>query len=169
MKGSAIALSIAMAMVCGSAFAAAAKADSEFAKKAAQGGMAEVKLGNLAASQGADPKIKEFGQRMITDHSKANDALQAAAKEENISLPEQPSKQQQAEADRLAKLHGAAFDKAYAKLMLEDHKKDVAEFKKEANSGKDSAVKSFASATLPKLEEHLRMAPDLPGNGSKNE
>ncbi|MGB7438607.1 MAG: DUF4142 domain-containing protein [Candidatus Acidiferrum sp.] len=133
-------------------------ADQQFATKAAAGGMAEVKMGELAVSEGKNPSVKEFGQRMIDDHSKANDQLKSVAAQENLTLPTGMSQSEQATYDKLSKLSGAAFDRAYATMMVSDHEHDTAEFKKEANSGENDGLKSFASQTLPVLESHLTQA-----------
>ena len=142
--------------------------DSEFRTKAAQGGMAEVALGQIAANKGSDPKIKEFGQHMVDDHSKANDELKAIAQKDGESLPSEPSKAQQDAAQKLGQKSGKDFDAAYAQMMVKDHEEDVALFKKEAASGQDPELKQYASKTLPTLEQHLKMAKDLPeaGKGS---
>jgi putative membrane protein len=134
--------------------------DRTFMKEAAQGGMAEVNLGQLAAQNASDPDVKAFGQRMVTDHSKANDQLKQVAAGMNVTLPTDVKASDKAEANRLSKMTGAAFDRAYVRSMVKDHKKDVAEFQKEAKSGHGD-VQSFASTTLPTLQEHLKMAEDL--------
>lgn len=130
-------------------------ADSAFAMKAAQGGMAEVQLGKLAADKASNPDVKAFGQQMVDDHSKANDQLKAVAQQENMTLPTDLNAKDQATYDRLSKMSGAAFDKAYVKDMVKDHEMDIKEFQKEANSGKDEKIKGFASETLPVLQGHL--------------
>jgi len=133
-------------------------ADRTFMMKAAQGGMAEVKLGELAKQNGQNQAVKDFGQKMVDDHSKANDQLKSIAGQLNVTLPSGLDAKDQATYDRLSKLNGAAFDKAYMRDMVSDHKKDIAEFQKEANSGSNADVKNFASQTLPTLQEHLSMA-----------
>lgn len=135
-------------------------ADSRFATKAAGGGMAEVKLGELAKSNASSGDVKAFGQKMIDDHSKANDKLKSLASKDNINLPSSMDAKDQATYDRLSKLHGADFDRAYMQDMVKDHKGDIAEFQKEANGGKNADLKSFASETLPTLQEHLKLAQD---------
>ena len=134
----------------------AAAADHTFAMKAAQGGMAEVELGNSAKDHASNSAVKQFEQRMVDDHGKANGELKDLAAKENITLPTSLSAHYQAEKDRLSKLNGDAFDRAYMKMMVTDHRKDVAEFKREANSGKDADLKAWAGKTVPTLEEHLR-------------
>jgi len=137
-----------------------ASADHTFVMQAAKGGLAEVQLGQLAADKASSDEVKKFGQRMVSDHSKANDQLKSLAQSKNITLPTDLDPKDKATHDRLEKLSGAAFDRAYMQHMLADHRKDVNEFKKESTSGKDSDVKAWASKTLPTLEEHLKLAED---------
>lgn len=133
-------------------------ADSTFVKEAASGGMMEVELGRMAANQASNEDVKKFGQRMVDDHSKANNELSALAQKKNITLPTEMGKKEQATRDHLAKLNGAAFDKAYMQHMVTDHTKDVREFDRESKSGKDPDVKAWAGQTLPTLQDHLRNA-----------
>jgi putative membrane protein len=133
-------------------------ADQSFVMKAAQGGMAEVQMGQLAKDHGSSQAVKDFGQHMIDDHSKANDELKNLVSQKNVTLPTDLDAKDKATYDRLSKLNGAAFDKAYMRDMVNDHKKDVAEFQKEANSGKDPDVKAWASKTVPTLQNHRQMA-----------
>jgi putative membrane protein len=132
--------------------------DSTFATKAAQGGMAEVKLGELAKDHAQSDEVKNFGQQMVTDHTKANDELKSIAAGKNITLPTDLNAKDKATYDRLSKLSGAAFDRAYMRDMVADHRTDVSEFRKQAKSGTDPDLKAFASKTLPTLEHHLQMA-----------
>ncbi len=132
--------------------------DSEFAKNAAEGGMAEVRFGELAKDRGSSQAVKDFGTRMVTDHTKADDNLKTAASKDNISLPAQLNAKDQATYDRLSKLSGTAFDRAYTRDMVRDHEADVAAFRHEANDGKDASIKGFASQTLPTLQDHLKDA-----------
>jgi putative membrane protein len=148
----------------------ASSADQQFAKKAAEGGKAEVELGNLAVQKASNDDVKKFGQRMVDDHTKAGQQLQSTASSEGITLPDQPSAKQTAEKEKLSKLSGPAFDKAYMNYEVKDHEHDVADFQKEAKNGKDSAVKEFASSTLPTLQSHLdeakRVDKELNGSNS---
>lgn len=141
--------------------------DSHFAMEAAQGGMAEVKLGQLAQDKGSSDAVKQFGKKMVDDHSKANDQLKSVAAKENMTLPTDIDAKDQAVYDRLSKLSGAAFDRAYARDMVRDHKKDVSGYQKEANNGKNDNIKNFASQTLPTLQEHLKMAEGLMSGSGK--
>ncbi len=141
-----------------SAKAAQGGSDAVFVRQAAEGGLAEVELGKLATQKATSDDVKKFGQRMVDDHSKANDQLKDVASKKNITLPADLSAKDKATRSRLEKLSGAAFDRAYMADMVRDHTKDVAEFQREAKSGKDADVKGFASATLPTLESHLQEA-----------
>ena len=135
--------------------------DARFVKEAAQGGTAEVKLGQLAQEKGTNESVKNFGKRMADDHSKANDKLKEAASKESIPVPSDIGAKNQATYDRLSKLDGAAFDRAYASAMVKDHQADVAAFQKQANAGKNDSIKSFASETLPTLQDHLKEAKEM--------
>jgi len=140
--------------------------DTSFAKEAALGGMSEVELGQLAVQKASDPRVRQFGQHMIDDHSKANDALKAAAAQEGITLlPTSTDKKHEATRDKLEKLSGTQFDEAYTKEMVRDHKEDVAAFEKQAKAG-NSPVQRFASDTLPTLQNHLQMIESISGSSS---
>lgn len=148
------------------AVAKSAASDTQFAKKAAQGGMAEVKMGQLAQQKGTADSVKKFGARMVEDHTKAGDELKGVAASEKIALPTDMSAMDKATYEMLSKLSGAAFDRAYARDMVRDHEEDIADFNKEANGGHDPAVKDFATQTLPTLQDHLKEAKEMRQNVS---
>jgi putative membrane protein len=135
--------------------------DKKFVKDAALGGMTEVELGKLAAQKASRDDVKQFGQKMVDDHTKANDELKQVASKESIPIPDALDSKHQSRIDKLAKLSGEAFDKAYVKDQLKDHQEDVKEFNAEAQNGTDPNVKGFASSTLPTLQHHLDMVKDL--------
>jgi putative membrane protein len=135
-------------------------ADHAFVTEAARGGLAEVELGQLASEKASSDQVKQFGQRMVRDHTKANNELKSLAQSKNITLPTDLDAKSKATRDRLSNLSGAAFDRAYMQDMLTDHRKDVSDFRKESQSGKDAEVKAWAARTLPTLEEHLKLAED---------
>jgi putative membrane protein len=135
-------------------------ADNTFAVKAAEGGMAEVELGKLAQQRASNDGVKQFGKHMVDDHTKANVELKTIAANKGITLPATLNSNDQATMDRLSKLNGAEFDKAYMDDMVKDHRADVAEFQRESQRGEDSEFKAFAAKTLPTLQDHLRMAED---------
>ena len=140
---------------------ARASADEGFVKEAAKGGLAEVELGKLATEKASNDRVKQFGQKMVTDHSKANDELKPIAASKNIQVASELDSKDEATYNRMKGMSGAAFDRAYVSDMLRDHEKDVAAFRKESTSGHDPDVKAFAAKTLPTLEEHLKMIRDL--------
>jgi putative membrane protein len=135
--------------------------DKKFAKDAALGGMTEVELGKLAAQKGSSDAVKQFGQKMVDDHSKANQELKQVASLEKIDLPNSIDSKHQSRIDKLSKLDGPSFDKAYIKDQVKDHKQDVSAFQSEAQSGTDPNVKQFAAKTLPVLQGHLSLVKDL--------
>ncbi len=132
--------------------------DTTFVQKAAEGGLAEVEFGQLAVQKASSEDVKKFGQRMVDDHTKANEQLKQLATQEHRDLPEKLAAKDKMTKARLEKLSGAQFDKAYMRDMVKDHQKDVAEFQRESRMAKDPAVKSFAEQTLPTLKEHLKEA-----------
>jgi putative membrane protein len=134
------------------------KPDHKFATEAAQGGLMEVTLGQLATKNAASQAVKDFGQRMVTDHSNANHKLEQIAAQKGISLPTSLPADMRQEHEKLAATSGAEFDRMYMSHMLKDHEKDVKEFEKQAEKGNDPALRSFAQETLPVLRRHLELA-----------
>ncbi len=133
-------------------------ADRQFVMDAAHGGMAEVELSQIAKDKAQSAQVKQFAERMVTDHGKANDELKSLAQSKNIMLPTDLDASHKAAKDRLSELSGAQFDRAYMQQMVSDHEKVVSEFKKESQEGRDSEIKAWAAKTLPTLQEHLQMA-----------
>ena len=125
--------------------------DKSFMTKAAKGGMMEVEWGKLAAANAKNADVKKFGNRMVTDHTKANDELRSMAQEEGVKLPaEKPSGKWKS-------------DKDYMDMMVKDHEKDLAEFQGEAKDGSDADLKKFAEKTSKVIEKHLAMAREIQG------
>jgi len=159
-------LFLAIAGVSTAGFAAEAEdsppAPTVFVSKAAQAGMTEVELGKIALDKSKNAEIRQFAQRMVTDHGKANKELAAIAQAKGI---EAPKKLDTEHADMVRKLQsedGAAFDIEYSKHMNMDHDKALALFEAESKSS-DADLSGFAKKTLPTLEEHKKMAGKLPG------
>ena len=132
----------------------------KFLQKAAKDGMAEVELGNLAREKAMREEVKQFADRMVTDHTKANAEVQALAMSNGVKLPSEPDKDHRKLVDKLRKLSGPEFDREYMKHMLHDHKEDVEDFRKQAKAKKPNDVNNFAAKTLPTLEDHLKLAQD---------
>jgi putative membrane protein len=123
-----------------------------FVQKAAKGGMMEVACGKLAAARAANSQVRDFGQRMVRDHSKANAQLKKIAAAKSISLPAPPT-----DDPMLTQAKGADFDRSYVQMMVKDHEEDVSLFQKASDSSTDPQVKTFAAQTLPVLKEHLAL------------
>lgn len=137
----------------------------DFATKAASGGMMEVQLGQVAQQKAKSQRVKDFGSMMVIDHSKANEELKSLAASNNITVPATLLPEHQKHIDMMSKMTGSAFDNHYIDMMVNDHKKDIAEFKNKANSATNDAFKSFAAKTLPTLQKHLDSAQAI--NGKK--
>ena len=129
--------------------------DKSFLERAAQGGMTEVQLGQLAQEKASSSEIKKYGSHMAADHANANAELKTLAQQKGVTVPDQLDAHHQATIDHFKTLSGPAFDKAYVNAMVKDHEKTLSDFQTEANKGKDADVQSFASKTLPTLKEHL--------------
>jgi putative membrane protein len=134
------------------------KKDQKFITGAASGGMLEVELGKLAADKASSDDVKKFAQHMVTDHSKANDELKTLAQNKGVTLPAEMMPRHKKDLERLSKLEGAAFDKAYMSAMVKDHEEDVNQFKEAARNAADADLKAFAEKTVPTLQDHLKMA-----------
>ena len=134
-----------------------AQEDMEFARKAAEGGLKEVRLGELA-QQAAAEEVKQFGQRMVEDHGRANEELKQIADQKGIELPQEMPDDAQQLYDELQQKSGAEFDQAYMDEMVSDHEEDIEEFESYVESAQDPDLRTFAEQTLPTLREHLELA-----------
>jgi putative membrane protein len=132
--------------------------DHTFVDQAAQANHAEIALARLALQKSQSSDVKEFAQMIIDDHTKAGDQLQSITSKEDVALPQKLSAKDQAEYDRLTKLSGAAFDEEYLKSQKKMHDQAIGLFQKEARSGEQPQLKSFAEDTLPTLHKHEREA-----------
>jgi putative membrane protein len=142
------------------------KMDSKFITMAAQGGLAEVQMGQLAQQKASDPAVKQLGQRLVQDHTKANDQLKSIAQQQGVTLPTEPSAADQQALKKFEGLSGSQFDQQFVAHAIKDHQKDIALFQKESQNGKDDSVKQFAQQTLPTLQEHLQMAQQANKSGA---
>lgn len=129
--------------------------DKMFADTAAKGGMMEIMTGQLAADNASDASVKALGQMMVKDHTKASNELKRWASISGYTLPTKLDADQQKKYNDLKMKKGADFDRMYTDLMMTDHKKVIAAFKKETSAGSDNTLKSFAVKTLTTLEHHL--------------
>lgn len=151
---------LSAAAVAGSA-AAADRATVNFMQKAGAAGLAEVQISRLALGRSNDQEIRRFAQRMVDDHSRANDELQRLARREGVSLPSRPDSAHRQAYDRLQRLRGNNFDRAYMDVMAPDHEQAVTLFRTEARNGRDRDVRDWAARVLPTLQGHRQMAHDV--------
>lgn len=129
--------------------------DQKFLTEAARGSMKEVKLGEIARNQASNSAVKDFAERMVTDHGKANEDLRNLASQKGFELPTDISDEAQRDIDRLSKLSGNEFDREYTDAMMEDHQQDLKTFRDAAERADDSDVKAFASRTAGVIEQHM--------------
>jgi putative membrane protein len=155
------AASLALAVFPAAGQTKLSKQDSTFLKEAAGGGVGEVQLGELAQQRASSAAVKQFGQRMVDDHTKANAQLKSVATQRGESVAEQPSSDARKAYDKLSRSSGPDFDRGFADQMVKDHQKTVKLFRDEAKNGKDPGLKDFAAQTLPTLEGHLSEAQQL--------
>lgn len=130
----------------------------QFARNAAQIDLAEIDVGKLAEKKGGSATVRDFGARLVRDHTENLDRLKAAAQQQNIALPTEPSEADASTYKHLASLNTSEFDRTFASDMVKGHAEAVAEFKEEAESGSNPAIKDYAEKSVPVLETHLRIA-----------
>ena len=128
---------------------------TNFLVKAANGGMAEVQLGDLAQQKATNQQVKDFGKMMVKDHNGVNEQVKSLAAQRNVTLPATISDDMKSHYDDLAKKSTKDFDKAYVDMMVKDHNEDIDLFEKSADRINDAEVKTFINNTLPKLRSHL--------------
>lgn len=166
MKIKNLAFTLGITAALGGALQFASAADTEmkatasekaFIMKAANGGMMEVETGKVAADKGGSDQVKDFGNRMVKDHSKADDQLKDVASKMGVTVPDKLDSMHQAKVDKLSGMSGAGFDKAYVNAMVMDHKKDIAEFEAADKTVKNEDLKKFIEDTIPVMKEHLTM------------
>jgi putative membrane protein len=139
----------------------ASRQDQTFLTKAIEGNLAEIAMGKLAQEKAQSQELKDYGAMLVKDHTDANTKALDLAKQMNVTAPTQPSKKHLQEHERLSKLSGAQFDRAFAQHMVMDHKEDIAEFTKQSKMKAGDPTVTFASETLPVLQKHLQTAESL--------
>ena len=143
--------------------------DRKFLMDAAQGGLLEVEAGRLALERASSEQVRQFAQQLVKDHTDANEKLMQIAQDKGIELPKQLDAKHKQQLDKLSKLQGEEFDRAFiTQLGHKDHKKDIQAFEKQARQGKDAELKSFAEETLPVLQKHLSMAQKAKGGADSS-
>lgn len=135
--------------------------DRLFIVEAAQGGLAEVSLGQLAAQRATNPTVRQFAQRMVTDHTRANQELVRLAAQKGVVPPQNLGKYT-AVMQRLSQLSGESFDRAYLnEAGINAHVESEVVYRRQTQLGQDRDLQAFAAKTLPVVQMHLRMAQNL--------
>lgn len=150
-----------LSLTLASAVSAADEGVQRFVKKAAADGIAEVELADLALERAAANDVKALANHIKQDHQQANEQLKSIAAQKGVKVPDHTDDKHRREKERLAKLQGDEFDRAYIKAMIKEHEKDIKAFEKQARNDKDPELKSFANDALPKLREHLDHAKEI--------
>ena len=135
--------------------------DKDFVRSALEGGMAEVEMGKLAAQKGTSDDVKQFGQKMVQDHTQLGDQMKPVAQQLGVREPNGLSKKDRSELAKLSSLSGAQFDDAYIKAMVKDHKKDLSDFKQEARNTQNPNVKQVAQQGAQVIDQHLQLAEQM--------
>ncbi|MET0505043.1 MAG: DUF4142 domain-containing protein [Luteibacter sp.] len=151
--------------IAGIAHAQAVKttaADTDFVRRASSASLTEIALGKLAADQASSGDVKKFAERMVADHTKANEDLGKLAGSKGVQIAVAPEPAQQQEIDRIKALDGAKFDRAYSDAMVRDHKMVTGLYELEAEKGTDVEIRDYARSVLPTLKDHEKLAGSLP-------
>lgn len=124
-------------------------------------GLAEIQVGQMALERSSDPKVKQWAQRIVDDHTDANTKLRVLARDKQVTLPVAPPVDARDKAVAMTNLDGTKFDQAWAAAMVSDHQQAVATFADEIKRTQDPEIQAFANGTLPTLKSHLELAPQL--------
>jgi putative membrane protein len=144
------------------------KSETAFVTEAAGGNLAEIKLGELATQKGTNPKVKDFGNRMINDHTKANNDLKPIADAGGVKWPDRPPQDAQATYDKLSKLSGDQFDRQFVTVMVKDHQKVAQLYEQTLSKASDPQLKAYIQKTLPTVRSHLQHAESIEKSPAKN-
>ena len=136
--------------------------DSEFVTKATGAFLAEINMGRLAAENSSNADVKQFGQRMVDDHTKGLDELDKAANKAGFTPAQAMDAKDRDLFTKLSSLKGADFDKAYVPSQVADHKEAIGLFEAESKNGKNDDLKAIAGKMVPMLQHHLELAQKLP-------
>jgi putative membrane protein len=142
------------------------RADRKFIQEAAESGMFEVEIAQLASSKATNPDVKALATTIANHHSNANNELVQLANSKKMELPAAPPRAKRKDIEKLAKLSGNEFDRRFVReVAIKDHEKDIKKFEKASEKAKDAELKAWINKTLPKLREHLAQAQKLPPIG----
>ena len=132
--------------------------DRDFVTKALAADLAEIKLAERALKATSNKEVEKFARRMRDDHTKCREALLDRAREMKLGVLEGLEKEHQEKADRLSKLEGSEFDRAYMRCMVDDHEQAVRLYESWAARASDRDLSAHIKKTLPTLKEHLEQA-----------
>ncbi len=141
--------------------------DRTFVMQAGQLSMMEVELGRLAVKRGSSAGVKQYGQEMVEEHTRANQELMQLVMKKQVELPTEMSTQNKALVDRLSGLSGRSFDTAYKQAMIDSHNQAIALFQAQSQQGQDPELKAWATQKLPNLQAHLKMVNQMLADTSK--
>lgn len=139
--------------------------DRAFLKSAADANMTEAHLGKMAQDRAADTGVKDFGQTLVQDHTKAYEELTVVANKTGESIPKGIDVRRNRAIEELTRQKGIGFDRRFVTHEIQDHRKTITEFKREAENGQNADIKAYAQKMIPTLEEHLRKAEELEKSG----
>jgi putative membrane protein len=134
------------------------QADAAFLRDAASANMMEIRLGQTAQTKAMNSAVKQFGQRMVNDHTNLQNQVASLVTANKVSVSQAMSSKNQDEFNRVNKLSGQAFDSAYMNLMVQAHQQDIAKFQTQSRSAKSEQVRTLATNSLPVLQQHLSLA-----------
>lgn len=135
--------------------------DRKFVMMARPMGLAEIKMAQIAKDYASDPKIKQFADQIIQDHTSSNRQLMKLVKGSDVSVPDSLDREHEKLIDKLWSLEGEEFDKEFMRAEIRDHEQAVNLYQREASSGQDSDLKEFARGCVPILQEHLNHAKNI--------
>ena len=137
--------------------------DQRFITSAAEANLAEIDMAKLVGQKSTDPAVKDFANRMVTDHTQASQRLATVAESNGVKLPTEESAAERNKKSELQKLSGAQLNEAYLRNELQGHKETISAFENEIEHGQNQETKSYAEQTLPTLQDHIRIAEDVAG------
>jgi len=137
--------------------------DRSFITSAAEANLAEIDIAKMVDQRSTDPAVKDFANRMVTDHTQASQKLASVAEMNGVKLPTEASATERGKKSELEKLSGAQLNDAYVRDELQGHKETISAFESEIEHGQNEEAKNYAEQTLPTLQDHIRIGEDIAG------
>ena len=136
-------------------------AEKNFLKKAEEVDIRQRNLGRVMLEKSQNKDVKDYAQMLVDDHSKNLRDVVDLMNQKGMAQPKDLPEVKHEAVDKLNAMSGPELDREFVKMMLDDHEKDVSEFRNEANTLQDKDVKDYATRTVPVLEKHLQKAQEL--------